>query len=567
MRSQPPVNDQLSAARRRPRSAGTGWLLVACLVAVLVGGVSSTAGAHASLIRSSPSNNEVIDSSPTEIVLVFDEAVRLSDRGVLVLDPEGREVQSGDAVLSENSTTATQPVEGGTAGTYTVSYRLISEDNHVISGSYVFHVGRVTGTAEASESPYDAGWFVGAAGRASFLGGALLGIGAMFVALFVDRRSGESPILPSARVLRAVACLAGAGSVLIVWGLAASLAGSWVPTWSALADALSPAAPFGGPALWGVALALAAVVAVVGGSTRSQASSGVRFWSVVFAVAALGLVPSLTGHVSALRNAAILSDFAHVFGAGAWAGGLLYLAVSHGGLTAVGGELGEAQDGRARLVRFSALATVVVGVVLVSGVINTWVLSGGIRNFLGSIGEGAYSTTLAVKLVIVAEVLVLGWINRRSLSRGSETGMENIWQWVRTEAIAVVGVILATALLVGMVPPRGEAPEEFQGVQQAGEVTVRMQVTPARSGANEVHLYFLEIDGSLRDITAAELRIASDRVEPRRVPLTMVTSSHAIATQVDLTSGMWDFEVTVVSTPPDQSPADQNTTNFEVSIE
>ena len=97
-------------------------------------------------------------------------------------------------------------------------------------------------------------------------------------------------------------------------------------------------------------------------------------------------------------------------------------------------------------------------------------------------------------------------------------------------------------------------------VRQVGDTTVRMDVTPARSGANDVHLYFLARDGSLAAVDAAELLVSSDGVEPRRVTLTPVTPSHSVASAVPLTPGTWEFALTVVSRG---TPA---RTTFEVPI-
>jgi copper transport protein len=97
-------------------------------------------------------------------------------------------------------------------------------------------------------------------------------------------------------------------------------------------------------------------------------------------------------------------------------------------------------------------------------------------------------------------------------------------------------------------------------VRQAGDTTVRVDVSPARSGPNEVHLYYLSRDGSLAAVDAAELLVSSDGVEPRKVPLTPVTASHSVANGVQLTPGTWTFQVTIVSR------GDPATTDFEVPI-
>ena len=97
-------------------------------------------------------------------------------------------------------------------------------------------------------------------------------------------------------------------------------------------------------------------------------------------------------------------------------------------------------------------------------------------------------------------------------------------------------------------------------VRQAGDTTVRMDVTPARSGPNEVHLYYLARDGSLASVDAAELQVSTRSIAPRRVELVPITASHATASGVQLTPGTWRFRLTVVSRGV---PAE---TTFEVPI-
>ncbi len=545
------------------RFANVRWVVFAVLVAAAIAGFSATASAHATLISSTPANNEIVDVVPSEIGLVFDEAARASsDDGVVVLDPDGQESQVGSPTASAGSTVITQGLRGNSGGTYTVSYRLISEDNHVVAGSYVFHVGEVTGAAETSENVYNTGWLVGVFGRALYLGGVLLGLGSLAVAFRVDRAGSEPRRWPHRRLWTGVAAACAAGSMFGLWGLGMELSDSLIPSTAVIGDLVRPVGPWGGSALLLAAIVASALVVAAGDIREGSRAKRVL---LIAAVVFLGLVPSLSGHDSALSLVAVVVDMSHVFAASVWAGGLVYLVLTW--VAADGeaqpelepGNFGAGANGH-RLAAFSSLAAVAALVVLVSGAVNAGLLVGGVAEFFESLGESDYSRTLAAKVALVSVMVILGWFNRRALASGANSVLK-LPGTLKLEVLVVVAVVATTSVLAGMVPPTQIAPQDFQGVSQAGETTVRMQVFPAESGPNEVHVYFLSLDGSLKEVEAAELRVGSNLVEPRRIPVTMITASHAIVPQVDLATGRWDFEVTVVA-----SPAPPATAQFKVEI-
>ena len=102
-------------------------------VALIVFGV--TANAHAHLQKSSPADHSTISTSPPNLVLNFSEAARLT----------ALSIQKGDAPkqdLRPLPTTAAQqvsiPLPALTPGAYTVSWRVVSDDGHVMGGSLHF---------------------------------------------------------------------------------------------------------------------------------------------------------------------------------------------------------------------------------------------------------------------------------------------------------------------------------------------------------------------------------------------------------------------------------------------
>ena len=94
-----------------------------------------TANAHAHLQKSNPADNSVITISPSNLVLNFSEAARLT---VLSIQKDSEPAQN----LKPLPTTAAQqisvPLPQLTPGTYSVSWRVVSEDGHVMAGALHF---------------------------------------------------------------------------------------------------------------------------------------------------------------------------------------------------------------------------------------------------------------------------------------------------------------------------------------------------------------------------------------------------------------------------------------------
>ncbi|TLY88178.1 MAG: copper resistance protein CopC [Gammaproteobacteria bacterium] len=94
-----------------------------------------TASAHAHLQKSSPADNSVITTSPAVLVLNFSEAARLTALSI----QKGSEPRQK---LKPLPTTAAQqisvPLPRLTPGSYSVSWRVVSADGHVMSGTLRF---------------------------------------------------------------------------------------------------------------------------------------------------------------------------------------------------------------------------------------------------------------------------------------------------------------------------------------------------------------------------------------------------------------------------------------------
>lgn len=110
-------------------------IFAAAVCALLVTGLAQ---AHATLQSAVPANNSVVTAPPTEIKLNFAKPARLT--AVTVQKEGDKEARSLDALPKEAAASLTVPVQPLAPGKYTVNWRAMSGDNHVMSGVLRFTV-------------------------------------------------------------------------------------------------------------------------------------------------------------------------------------------------------------------------------------------------------------------------------------------------------------------------------------------------------------------------------------------------------------------------------------------
>jgi copper transport protein len=114
------------------------------LAAILLTALPATAGAHAVVVDSSPGAGEILESSPAEVRLLFNEEIQL-----LSLDDADVRDGNGQSALGsrpfvdpENVRLLRLPLRPELLpGTYTVDWRVMGPDTHVVPGRIVFGVG------------------------------------------------------------------------------------------------------------------------------------------------------------------------------------------------------------------------------------------------------------------------------------------------------------------------------------------------------------------------------------------------------------------------------------------
>lgn len=164
---------------------GRALLGAAALVAALTVGLAPAAQAHNVLLSTSPAAGSTVAALPSLIVLHYDLPAQSLGTVVIVRGPSG-DVADGSAELINSD--VDQPVRPGSpAGAYTVEWRVVSADGHVVQGTFAFTaLAASTGTASPLPSAVRAGTIQAASsGDSTVLLWVGIGVGVVVVIVVV----------------------------------------------------------------------------------------------------------------------------------------------------------------------------------------------------------------------------------------------------------------------------------------------------------------------------------------------------------------------------------------------
>jgi copper transport protein len=506
--------------------------LAACLMSALVVGVllAGPAEAHASLVGTNPAADTTVAEAPEAVELTFDEPVEPGPDGVVVLGPDGERTDDDDVEIRDDGLKLVVPFDGATIGTYTVPWRVVSDDGHTIEGSFVFHVGEARGGATLDDDADLVVRSTGWVGRwLAFTGGIMALGGIVFSVLVLGRSTGPDARLRRLMLSAAVTCTVGAALTTLARAAEASGQGL-LDAPGLLPDLIGSTRYTRLDALW-VVLGAALVATLLLPWVRD------RLWVAGAVGVAFLAVPAFAGHAwtASPVGLAVVADIVHVLSVATWIGGLVALLVV----------ASRTEDNVDLVRRFSSVALVAAGVTVLSGSISSWLDLGSVDALLNS----AYGRLLLAKVCGVALILVLGYVNRSQLVGIAERSVDLLHN-VRFEVAIAAVVIAITAGLVTVAPGREyEPPSDFSGNirVEIGAANLDLSVTPARTGPNSVHLTFVDPNGGPGNMDAVEVRISTDGVPARKLELTTVTAYHFIAEGVSFSpAGTWQFAVTAV---------------------
>jgi copper transport protein len=460
--------------------------LACALVALCVPAVSAgPAGAHASLLGSSPAAGGRVKVGPPAVVLRFSEPVQILNRtDVTVVDGDGVRIDAGTArTAARDLGLVVVPVRGPLVpDSYTVRFRVVSADSHSTVEAFVFAVG---------DAPLGSPVLAGAGGLSdtspAAVGARVVEFAALFLLLGLlafralvwrtavqtarglsgaerdtARRDGRRVFWRAFWALAVVAGVAEAGvlaaksAVVFHTGLITAVLHP--------ADAyhLVAASRFGDLLGWRCgALFVLVAVAFLTWNRETEGPPSVGRRGPMALMGLLGVV-ALTllagqGHASQapLAPLAIASDAIHLTAVSIWIGGLVCLAAVLRRAPRAIPDGGRALAS-ATLARFSRVALWSVVVIAVTGLVRA---TGELSSPAQVLTTG-YGRSLLLKASLLAPILVLARRNRRmafALAGGlppTAGRLRAIARAAQAELAIAMGIVIVAALLVAQIPGR-----------------------------------------------------------------------------------------------------------------
>ncbi|SNT33628.1 copper resistance CopC/CopD family protein [Rhodococcoides kyotonense] len=572
-------------SRRWLRILVLGWISLALTI-----GWPAVASAHATLLEALPGEGTVLADSPGEMLLRYDEAVGISSGAVKVLAPDGSRVELGEITTRDEGrvVVAPLPLTLGT-GTYTVLWRVLSEDTHSIFGATTFSVGEVSATAASDAASAQESEGVGAArlldiARGTLFVGLILLLGGLMFVTILWREGRRSHVVHRILVFGWVLAVTATVAGLLLQGpFTAGTPLSTVFDTSLFGPVLGTR--FGVVSIVRLALLALTLVLVV----RRVRLVRLGIFGAVVAVVPLSLTVSAVGHAGAgeLVDLALPADVLHLIAASAWLGGLVMMVVLL--------RPSETSTLTVLLPNWSRYAAVSILVLVVSGSFTAWRQ---VRE-LGALTSTEYGKLLLIKLALVVAMVLLGagarwWIRHHYPIRSAETvpeyamvggnaatgdleastpgdhdtGVGRIdirplrWRIALESGVSLL-VVAITAVLVATTPAKDTYFPVFEQTGPASDgISVVVGVNPARTGVNSMSLVYSEA-GATVDPVRVGARWTSESGE-YLVPVEAAATSpgHYEVAGVTLpVPGLWQLAVTTQT-----SDIDATTTLFTVRI-
>jgi copper transport protein len=112
--------------------------LLQLLLLAVAGGATLPALAHTALSESVPADHAVLESAPETLALRFSEPVRLT---ALSIQMDGAAKQAIEPLPTNEAERFDIDAPALADGHYTVSWRALSADAHVVTGEFMFVIG------------------------------------------------------------------------------------------------------------------------------------------------------------------------------------------------------------------------------------------------------------------------------------------------------------------------------------------------------------------------------------------------------------------------------------------
>ncbi|PSO14561.1 CopD family protein [Bradyrhizobium sp. MOS003] len=506
-------------------------LLAALATLLLVAGFASAAWAHAALISVEPASGSMLATAPKAVELRFNEPV--TPGAFRLIDGAGRARDDTRVSASGKTISVVMPADLP-EGTAVVSYRVISQDGHPITGSVIFSVGMPTATKPPAAA--DAGlnaliWLT----RIGLYVGLFVGVGGVFFARWVAWSMIGMAVPRMALAIGLASAVASVGALgLDLLGLSLSALATSGPWKVAFATSA-------GPAL------LAAFAAMLLAYLALRSAWYARGLAMI-AFIGVGLSLAMSGHAATAPPEVLTRPaiFLHGLGVAFWVGALAPLVALVSKPTMATLPI---------VNRFSRIAALAVGVLALTGLALAIIQLEKPEALVGT----RYGLILSTKLVLVTGLLALAALNRFRLSPAlarDGTGTPALRRSILLEGAIALAILAVVAGWRFTPPPRTIVPETPLAIHIHGDKAMfQVLVSPGKAGANDVVLQLMT--GEATPLAAKEatltLGLPERGIEPMERKASLGPDGYWHVRKVELPfAGRWHIRIDALVTDFEQ---------------
>lgn len=460
-------------------------LLASALAFAVLGLTAAPANAHAVLVASSPVDGTRVNSPPAAVTLTFDESVRLIPAAAQVISTTGVRADTGAAHLSSDGTTIVIPLRPDLPrGSYAATWRVISADTHVVSGSISFGIGQDAGALAPASTDHSAPLTLAANVARGFLYlGLVLSAGMSLVC---------RALWPWALALVRVRALLLGGWISIAVATVAqfllqgpqSLNLGWAAVFSrdAVTDTLTSRT--------GMILIVRAVFIVALGAAHRFDRRGATV-ALALGTAGVAMTVVIDGHAGVGEQAwaATAVTSAHVLAMTVWLGGLTALCIAV-----------LPSRHATNLRRWSLLAFGCVSTLILTGEYQAW------RQVrpVDAMWSTGYGITLSVKLAIVIAMLATAYVGQRQLDP------KVLRRTVPAEMALGLAVVVVTTALASQAPARTTYGPPVSLAAPLDNRSARIHIDTTRRGPTSISVTARNARGYLVNAESVTGTLSSD---------------------------------------------------------
>jgi copper transport protein len=489
---------------------------------IMVAAIPKVAFAHALLEKATPAPDSQLQSSPNEIVLLFNERLEDELYSIKVFNNKGEMIGKSKTELSLGQKQLKHPISSLENGSYTISYSVLSADGHPIKGSYIFSVGKASDEIVKPQQDVKSHFSIV---KILYYFALLLVTGWMLWG------TGSKAFLENSKSYRKIAIYLQIFFLItnIGWGYVQFV--ELVDSWSEFNSLLTGTAV---GVSWGISLLLS----ILGFVILLRVIWFDRVWALLLLAA-----KSINGHSMGFDPPVltVLMDIAHLLAAALWAGGIFYIVIFWRKQCVHVGQF---------MVTFSKVALIsMIGLTITGTVLTLTYLPD--LNYLFYTQWGSW---LLAKMVLVILVIVLGSIIRLYLKKNNE-GI--VGKLIKVDFTLMLCITVIVGIFTNLSPLPENKPLMWN--MQEDYIEFSATISPNTPGEN---MFMVEASSEKEGIDIKRIELfLKNKDNPEVAPIQVAFPTYEQAKSVHYMidgpylpfSGNWTLEIRILDSEDNES--------------